>query len=407
MDGIDWVGMAQKVGIAIVILIVTWILAQVVKWAIGKLVSRLSFLQRQGSDGNTLGESLGRVGALLVWLFGLIAVLQVFALETVLAPIQGLLSTVMSYLPSVLGAAFLFFIGFVIAKVVKQLIEVAIGMVNFQGIAAKVKKADPTTSATPAADSAAPGAQPQPSGPAGSAAVDSRRIGSIVGNVVFAVIMITVAIGALQVLGIEAISAPAQQMLNLILNTIPAIIAALLLLGIGYAICRFVGSLLQATLASIGTDKAVADLGIVRQDQSASRIITRIVQVAIMVFFAIMAARALHFETITSILDEVLSLGGRVLFGGVIIAVGFLVAKLLANAAGSGTAATVVRYATLGLFVAMGLKYMGIADSIITLAFGSVVVGGALAAALAFGLGGRDAAARTLSDWRARKESAR
>ena len=416
MDGIDWIGMAQKVGIAIVIIIVTWILAQVVKWAIGKLVGRLSFLQRQGSDGNSLGESLGRVGSLLVWLFGLIAVLQVFALQAVLTPIQGLLNTVMAYLPSVLGAAFLFFIGFVIAKVVKQLIEVAIGMVNFQGIAAKVKKVDPTGS-TPAGSGQHSGEYPAPTGEYGQApgaapgavpsgGLDSRRIGSIVGNVVFAIIMITVAIGALQVLGIEAISAPAQQMLNLILNTIPAIIAALLLLAIGYVIAKFVGSLLESTLRGIGTDRAVAGAGIVREDQSASRIITRIVQVAIMVFFAIMAARALHFDTITNILDEVLSLGGRVLFGGVIIAVGFLVAKLLANAAGSGTASTVVRYATLALFVAMGLKYMGIADSIITLAFGSVVVGGALAAALAFGLGGRDAAARTLSDLRGKRDSA-
>jgi hypothetical protein len=46
----------------------------------------------------------------------------------------------------------------------------------------------------------------------------------------------------------------------------------------------------------------------------------------------------------------------------------------------------------------MGLKYMGIADSIVNLAFGAIMVGGAVAAALAFGLGGRDAAARLLAD---------
>src|SRR5699024_1451775 len=44
-----------------------------------------------------------------------------------------------------------------------------------------------------------------------------------------------------------------------------------------------------------------------------------------------------------------------------------------------------------------GLRYMGLADSIINLAFGAVVIGGAAAAALAFGLGGRDAAARMLN----------
>jgi hypothetical protein len=65
----------------------------------------------------------------------------------------------------------------------------------------------------------------------------------------------------------------------------------------------------------------------------------------------------------------------------------------------------VVRYDTQVLFVAMGLKYMGIADSIIELAFGALVVGGAAAAALAYGLGGRDAAARHLEQVRAQKST--
>ena len=108
-----------------------------------------------------------------------------------------------------------------------------------------------------------------------------------------------------------------------------------------------------------------------------------------------MAAQLLDFPQITEFLTEVLALGGRVLFGGAIIAVGFFIANLLANMV-SGTGSTIVRYATLVLFAAMGLSYMGIADSIIELAFGALVVGGAAAAALAFGLGGRDAAARRL-----------
>lgn len=52
----------------------------------------------------------------------------------------------------------------------------------------------------------------------------------------------------------------------------------------------------------------------------------------------------------------------------------------------------------------MRLQYMGIADSIINLAFGAVVIGGALAAALAYGLGGREAAARSLERMRGEKE---
>ncbi|MFV0534604.1 MAG: hypothetical protein ACK5MR_13230, partial [Cumulibacter sp.] len=48
------------------------------------------------------------------------------------------------------------------------------------------------------------------------------------------------------------------------------------------------------------------------------------------------------------------------------------------------------------LFAAIGLRYMGLADSIVNLAFGALVVSAGLAAALAFGIGGRDAAARRL-----------
>jgi len=42
---------------------------------------------------------------------------------------------------------------------------------------------------------------------------------------------------------------------------------------------------------------------------------------------------------------------------------------------------------------------MGLADQIVMLAFGLILGSAAIAAALAFGLGGRDAAARILERW--------
>ena len=414
MADIDWLGMVQKLGLAIVIVLVTWVVALLVKWAISKLVTKVPVLQREGADGQAVGQSIGTVGSLLVWLFGLVAVLQVFTLESVLSPIQGLLQTIMEYLPNVIGAIFVFFIGFVIARIAKQLIEAAVGMINFGALAAKVKSADPTrpgaatapaaaagATATAGENVSAPGTAPTS---AHSAPTGSARVASVLANITFGVILIFVTIAALQVLGISAISNPAEQMLTLLLGAIPSIIAAVLILGIGYLIAKIVGTILESTLRGLGTDKAIAGLGITSAGTSPSVILTRVAQVAVMVFFAIMAAQALDFPQVSLILNEVLSLGGRVLFGGAIIAAGFLIAKILAGAVGGGTATTVVRYATIVLFAAMGLKFMGIADSIITLAFGSLVVGGALAAALAFGLGGRDAAARKLARVEASRE---
>ncbi|MFD2792447.1 mechanosensitive ion channel [Promicromonospora vindobonensis] len=403
----DWPGILGTIIIVLLILVVTWIVARLVRWAVAKLVSRIGFLQRQGADGRDVGTSIGQIAALLIWLFGLIAVLQVLQLEQVLGPLQGMLETILEYLPNIIGAAVVFFIGYLIAKIVKQIIVAALGTVNFARVLGRARSAAARETGT---EPATTGETYDPTGgsygPATgrTTAVDTdvearetnARIASVLGNLAFALIIIVVAIAALQVLGISAISDPATDMLSLILGAIPAIIAALIVLGIGYLIARFAADLLESTLRGVGTDRAIQNAGITTGGTSPSTIIAKVAQVAIIVFFAIMAAQLLGFATVTDLLDEVLALAGRVLFGGAIIAIGFFMANLVRRAIGEGTVGTIFRYATIILFLAIGLQYMGLADSIINLAFGSIVVGAALAAALAYGLGGRDVAHRSL-----------
>ncbi|MCF2573734.1 mechanosensitive ion channel [Brevibacterium sp. UCMA 11754] len=407
-----------KVGLAILILIVTWIVASIVKWAIGKLVAKVPALQRDGNDGQQIGKSIGQIGSLIIWLLGLIAVLQLFNLNQVLAPLQGLLDGIFGFLPNIIGAGVIFFIGFVFAKIAKQLVQTALNAVDLTKLTSKFSSLGDRATGVVGASTGAepqhnninaqqaaydqphqgqPGQPGQPQQGAGNPNAEANaKISSLAGNLVFGIIIIVVSISALQVLGIAAISQPAQQMLELFLNAIPAIIAAGILLAIGGVIAKFLGNLLEELLRGVGTDRAVSSLGIAPEGSSASSVITKVVQVAIMIFFAIMATRMLGFPEITNILNEILDLGGSVLFGAAIIAAGFLVAGLIGKFITNSLASKVLRYSAIALFIAMGLRYMGLADSIINLAFGAVVIGGAAAAALAFGLGGRDAAAKML-----------
>ncbi|MGZ2223116.1 mechanosensitive ion channel [Glutamicibacter nicotianae] len=377
LGNIDWASMLQKVGIALIILIITWLLARIVRWAAAKLVTRVKFLQKQGNDGEQIGQSLGKVAGLIVWLFGLVAILQVFALSEVLSPVQGLLGGVMAFIPNLIGAGFIFFIGYVIANIVRQLLKTGLGTVDFSGLVRKLTPGDESVDEVQSRESQA-------------------KIVDIIANIVFALILLIVAISALQVLGIAAISDPAQQMLQLVFTAIPQVIMALVLLAVGILIAKFVGQLLESTLHGVGTDSVVAQWGVVPEGKSASGIIAGIVKIAIVLFFGVMAAQMLNFPAITNILNEILALGGKILFGAAIIAAGFVIANVIGRFLGDTTASKIIRYTAIALFVAMGLKYMGIADSIINMAFGAIVIGAALAAALAFGLGGRDAAARTL-----------
>ena len=430
MQDLDIWSVLTKVGLAIVILIVTWILAAIVKWAIGKLVTKVPALQRDGSNGQQIGKSVGQIAGLVIWLLGLIAVLQLFNLDQVLTPLQGLLDGIFGFLPNIIGAGFIFFIGYVFAKIAKQLVQTALNAVDLTKLTSKFRSlGDKATGVAEGAGNAQPhpdatqqyaaqgqqGMPPQgqqgmpPQGQQGMPpqgghpghapnpnAEANAKISNLIGNLVFGIIIIVVAISALQVLGIKAISEPAQQMLQIFLNAIPLIIAAGILLAIGFVIAKFLGNLLEQILQGIGTDKAINEIGIVPEGTSASNVITRLVQVAIMIFFAIMAARMLGFPEITNILNEILDLGGSVLFGAAIIAAGFLIAAIIGKFITNNLASKVLRYSAIALFIAMGLRYMGLADSIINLAFGAVVIGGAAAAALAFGLGGREAAAKML-----------
>lgn len=120
-----------------------------------------------------------------------------------------------------------------------------------------------------------------------------------------------------------------------------------------------------------------------------------------MLFAGIAAADLLGFEAISGIIAMFIAFGSQIILGAVILTIGFWLAGIIAGVVerseqGSKFLANIVRVLIMGLVLAMGLKAMGIADSIVNLAFGLTLGAVAVAFALAFGLGGRDAAARLL-----------
>ncbi len=125
---------------------------------------------------------------------------------------------------------------------------------------------------------------------------------------------------------------------------------------------------------------------------------------ALLLLAAIEALHRLGGDSTAALMIQVTALGGKVIFGTLVIVVGFVLARILANLVGSSTgeggyAQTIVKYAVIALFTAIGLTFMGLADQIVMLAFGLILGSAAVAAAIAFGIGGRDYAARVLEDW--------
>jgi len=386
-----------KVLFAILILIVTHFVAKAVQWAIAKLIDRMPVLKRHpGVGGDSIGIELGRLAYWLVWLVGLIAALQPLGLSGVLTPVNTLTNEVFAFLPRLLGASLFFFAGLILARIVRHVIEAFLGALNLERL---MSRAGVSIGETPVAVDS--------EGQATEGAAPARSsIARAVGVTVSAIIIIYAAIAALQILQIEVISVPATNMLNTIWLAIPRVFAALVWLAIAFLIGRWVKTLIETVLPSLGFDNSVRALGVMPASSNPSKVVGAIAMTAILLGAAIEAARQLGGDNIAALLFQITELGGKVIFGTVIIVVGLFLARILAALVGSSTgeagyAQTIVKYAIIALFTAIGLTFMGLADQIVMMAFGLILGSAAVATAIAFGLGGRDAAARILDEWSA------
>lgn len=400
----DW---AIRIGVALIILVAAHFVAKAVKWAIAQAIDRIPFFSRKDGEGPggvkptttvDVGERIGEVGYWLVWLLGLILALTQLGMTAIVDPLNEMVASFLAYLPNVVGATIIFFVGFVLATIVRRMVEASV-----QAVELDRRLIDAGLTHTP-------------TGPG---------LARLLGILVFTLIIIPVATAALQALGITAISEPAITMLNNILTAIPLVIGAALIVFIGYLVGRWVMTLVEEGLKAIGFDAIISSIanaepvrvGREKMDPTPgvdtisfsrfppSRMIGLSVLIGIVLFAAVEAARLMNFEQAALMLTQVLTLASSVLFGALIIALGILLANILAAAArregkpSSEIISTFVRWGVIALATAVGLSAMNVANEIIMLAFGLILGSVAVAAAIAFGIGGRDAAKRLLDRW--------
>lgn len=300
-------------------------------------------------------------------------VLQKLGLDAMLTPINGMMNDIFAFLPKIFTAGLFFFVGYIVAKILRGIVTNLVASLNLQSIVQK------------------------------AGIGDQFQLANVAGSLVYLVVMVVSIIMGLDALQIEVISAPATNMLNQIMSAVPHIIAASAILGITFFVVRFVVNIVKGLLENTGVNNLPARIGL--QDILGSTRLTDVVGHLIlffaMLFATIAAADHLGFKPISELVSNFIEFGAQIILGAVILAIGFWLANVVATVVqrsqkGSTFLSNLVRVLIMGLVLAMGLRAMGIADSIVNLAFGLTLGSVAVAFALAFGLGGREAAARLL-----------
>lgn len=378
-----------KILFAVLILLAAYIVALLVKWVISAAINKTGVgkgpADPDGKATKSLGDSLGIAAFWIVMLIGVIQALERLELNQIVDPLNAMLAEVLAYLPNVFGAVIIFVLFMIVANVVQKTAKAVFVF------------ADPV---------------PQQLG------LSSKpvNISGVAATVLAAIIGILGAIAAFDILAIDAISGPANEMLRDIVAAIPRILIAAILLSVFVLIGRFVHNLILRVLPSTGVDSAVSELGILKgadDGLTASNVIAKGAMFFIVLLGLIQALRALEFEVLTQATYTVLDFAASIVFGAVIIVVGVIIARLVSGAmaaTGSGIsdlAANIVKWAIVALSVILGISRMELdptgGEFVLNVAEMLVLgasVGLAIAIGIGFGWGGRDWFARQLEKWK-------
>ena len=363
---------------AVLLLLVAFLCAKIVKSLVNKVLSKTK-LGVDDSSSDTASEGrgktvdfLGRLMYLLVFLLFVPGIFDSLGLGEMSAPILNLLNTMWGYLPNVLAAVIVLWVGFFIAKLVRELLIPVFGKLKINRLQEK----------------------------AGLDVTDSAKLSNTLAYIVYVLILIPVVITALQVLNIQAISAPAVRMLDVIFAFIPNILAALMIIVIGCTIAKFAGGIVESLIASAGLDAKLSNLLDSKAPQFIlSRVIGRTVSTVMVTFFIFESFSVLHLQVVTDIGSAIIGYLPYVLAAVLILMACYVVNAIIQKALRKGEhtgAALVSKCAVYTIGVFMVLNELGIAGEIVNTAFILIVAALAVAFAISFGIGGREFAGRML-----------
>jgi hypothetical protein len=374
---------------ALAILVVGWVVAKGVSMGTKKVLDKTEIdnkLAAKITGGKTAGMALetgvSRFVYWLIMLFVLMAVFQSLGLTIVTEPINAFVTKIVGFLPQVLAAAVLAGIAWAVASVLRVVVANLLGAFQID----------------------------QKLGDKAGDEMKKVSLASTLADAVYYLVWLLFLPQIIDALQMEGLS-PVKEMVGQILGFLPSLFGALIIFFLFYVVARVVQRLATNLLATIGFNRLPEWLGLgaARTGAGSASAVAGYVILAILLFLGgVQAFKTLGLETVSSLAEQLLAGLFNIVVAVVIFGIGLFLSRVAyktISPSGEGSSALLGNAARIAILVftgAMALFRAGLASEIVTLAFGAVIVGIALAAALAFGIGGREEAAKVIADWRSK-----
>ncbi|MDD5011204.1 MAG: hypothetical protein PHQ00_03670 [Phycisphaerae bacterium] len=205
---------------------------------------------------------------------------------------------------------------------------------------------------------------------------------------------------------------PVTQMLARIMAYLPVLLGALVILVVGWIVAKAIKRMVDWLLKTVRFDTLADKAGIseiLRKGDlaiSARELVSSIVYWLIIIMVLVMTVDALGLPKSSDVLSGLFAYVPKVIAALLVLIVAMFLANFVSGIVRTAAAnanlpkpellAGISRWAIIIFAVTISLEQLGIAPLLVTGAFNIILGGIVLALALAFGLGGKEAAARYL-----------
>jgi len=209
---------------------------------------------------------------------------------------------------------------------------------------------------------------------------------------------------------------PTKEMLTSIANFIPTLIGALIILIVGWVVAKIIKGIISRLLKLIRFDAVAEKAGVPRIlskgaiKLTASQMISGLAYWLVMIMVLVMVVNALGLTVASQLLEGLLAYIPKVIAAIFVLVLGMFLGNIVsgivrtaasnANLPKPEMLGNMSQWAIVIFAVIISLRQLGIAPLLVTTTFNILFGGICLALALAFGIGGRDIAAKYLEELR-------
>ena len=369
---------------ALLLLFTAWVISELVKMFCSAFLQNAYVYDKLPKDAAERVKSekfisyVTKTAGCAVYLFFLPAVLNALKIYGVTQPLQSMFEEFLTFIPNLAAAAVILIVGLWAANLARRAAKglAVISKVNELGDKLELTEK-----------------------------LHNGSLAAAVGWSVYVLIALPVAVAALSALDIDVLSRAVAGFFGDVLAVSGEIAVSLALLIVVFFAGKFIGRLVERFTAAWGIDgicESVCSNKECEKSVKLSVIAGVITRWALMFLAVIAVCDILEFEKLASLLKRFAIFGGNLILSAVVLLVGLKLANaaaLLLKGKSSPHLELAVKAAVIIFTVALAISNLKLGGSIVETAFALLLGAFAVAAAIAFGIGGKEVAAKLLEQW--------